>query len=70
MSKARLEAVTQTQEWLSRNKDIKVLEYHESESFNEWYIEDEDGVVSQVYVSDLVQVVNENIHGKKLGGIL
>ena len=66
MSKARIEAVQEVKAWLSRNNDtLQVLEYHENDSFNEWYIQDEDGYVSQVYVSDLVQVVNENIHGKK-----
>lgn len=65
MSKARLEAVQEVKAWLSRNNELQVLEYHENDSFNEWYIQDEDGYVSQVYVSDLVQVVNENIHGKK-----
>lgn len=66
MSKARIEAVNEIQAWLQRNNEIKVLEYHENDSFNEWFIEYEDGLVSQVYVSDLVQVVNENIHGKKV----
>lgn len=66
MSKARIEAVKETQAWLQRNNDtLKVIEYHENDSFNEWFIQDEDGYTSQVYISDFVQVVNENIHGKK-----
>ena len=57
MSKSRLEAITQTKEWLQRN-NIEVIEESHTSDFDEFFIND-DGVKMQVYISDYIQVVNE-----------
>ena len=64
MSKARMEAVQEVKAWLSRNSELQVIEESHTSDFDEYFIKDDD-VTLQVYISDFVQVVNENIHGKK-----
>ena len=59
MSKLREEAITQTVEWLQRNKHLQVIEESHNSDYDEYFIKDEDGYVLQVYLSDNVQNVNE-----------
>ena len=59
MSKTRQEAITQTKEWVQRNKHLQVIEETHTKEFDEFFIKDEDGYILQVYLSDKVQKVNE-----------
>ena len=59
MSKTRLEAIKQTQEWLERNEQLQVIEEIHRKDYDEYFIKDEDGYILQVYLSDKVQKVNE-----------
>ena len=59
MSKTRQEAITQTQEWLQRNKHLQVIEESHTKDHDEYFIKDEDNYILQVYLSDNVQKVNE-----------
>ncbi len=59
MSKLREEAITQTVEWLQRNKHLQVIEESHNSDYDEYFIKDEDGYILQVYLSDNVQKVNE-----------